>query len=397
MVSPTKMGQRIWTAMAVSSECASSIRMVGGSPSRTTTARWCAARAEIEAASPTRSTQRGSTTMATVRSTKTASAASTAANRNFPSNWHPSQFASGPFPLSEPETHALVRYITERPNIAAIHTYHTSGGMILRFPTLAGQDWDYPATDLADYEKIGEDGVEHTGYTHFAGDKQAIIDRMNPGHGVFNDWASNVFGVPAITTEMWRRSAGQGEPARLAASDDGSSPAKFVAWRSFEHPQLGEVEIGGWDRWIASSPPEPLLAEELERNNRWLLTFVDKTPRIDVVSVAVNPSTTGGFEVELSVANVGWLATATAHASEVLQIAKPVVVRIELSNASLVRGEENIALGVLPGQRGSAPVTRIISWGLSLDDASRPASARVVVSSEKAGTVRRTIELNRAP
>jgi hypothetical protein len=58
-------------------------------------------------------------------------------NRNFPANWSAKQFASGPFPLSEPETWALANYITSRPNIAAIHTYHTSGGLILRFPTLS--------------------------------------------------------------------------------------------------------------------------------------------------------------------------------------------------------------------------------------------------------------------
>ena len=316
-------------------------------------------------------------------------------NRNFPSNWSPSQFASGPFPLSEPETHALVRYITERANIAAIHTYHTSGGMILRFPTLAGQDWDYPASDLDDYRKIADDGVEHTGYTHFAADKQAIIDRMNPGHGVFNDWASNVFGVPAITTEMWRRSPAQGEVARLTASDEGSSPAKFTRWRAFEHPQLGEVEIGGWDRWIASSPPEPLLAGELERNNRWLLTFAEKTPRLEILSTAVRPSQDGASEVEVIFANVGWLATATAHASEVLRIAKPVTVRLELSNARIVIGDREFALGVLPGQRGADPVSQRVSWQVRVDDASRPALGRLVVSSEKAGTVRRTIELNK--
>ena len=83
-------------------------------------------------------------------------------NRNFPSNWHPSQYASGPYPLSEPESHALVEYITSHPNIAAVHTFHTSGGLILRFPTLAEQDWDFPEADLKDYDAIARRGKEIT-------------------------------------------------------------------------------------------------------------------------------------------------------------------------------------------------------------------------------------------
>ena len=74
----------------------------------------------------------------------------------FPSNWSAAQFASGPYPLSEPESHALVEYITSRPNIAAIHTYHTSGGLLLRFPTLADQDWEFPQADLEDYRAIAK-------------------------------------------------------------------------------------------------------------------------------------------------------------------------------------------------------------------------------------------------
>ncbi|MCJ7629314.1 MAG: M14 family metallopeptidase, partial [Longimicrobiales bacterium] len=111
-------------------------------------------------------------------------------NRNFPANWSPTQSASGPFPLSEPETHALVAYITARPNIAAVHTFHTSGGLILRFPTLADQDFGFPAADIEEYRRIAEDGVAITGYQNFAVEKQAIVDLMSPGHGVFNDWAS---------------------------------------------------------------------------------------------------------------------------------------------------------------------------------------------------------------
>jgi zinc carboxypeptidase len=313
-------------------------------------------------------------------------------NRNFPANWSAAQFASGPFPLSEPETYALVTYITERANIAAIHTFHTSGGLILRFPTLADQDWDFPGEDLEAYRLIAEDGVAITGYQNFAYEKKKIVDLMSPGHGVFNDWASKVFGVPAITTEMWANAIGEGQDARFAWNDDVLDGTGFIDWYTFEHPDLGQVELGGWDRWSTASPPERMMADEIDRNVRWVLTFAEKTPQVAILDVTVAPSRTG-HRVEASVANVGWMATATVHAVEELGIAKPVRVRLELVNAELVSGDPVVSLGVLPGARSGAPEARTVGWTVRTRDGAQPARATIVVESEKAGTVQRALEL----
>ena len=313
-------------------------------------------------------------------------------NRNFPANWSPAQFASGPFPLSEPETHALVTYITERPNIAAIHTFHTSGGLILRFPTLADQGWNFPRADLEAYGAIAEDGVAITGYTNLAYEKKAIVDLMSPGHGVFNDWASKVFGVLAITTEMWAHPIGEGQDALFAWNDEVLGGTGFIDWYPIEHPDLGRVEVGGWDRWSRASPPERMMVDEVDRNVRWVLTFAEKTPQIAIQDATVTQSGTE-HRVEVSVANVGWMATATAHAAEVLGIAEPVRVRLELVNAESVSGDSVVSLGVLPGAQEGAPEVRAVGWTVRIRDGAQPARVTIVVESEKAGTVRRTLEL----
>jgi murein tripeptide amidase MpaA len=51
-------------------------------------------------------------------------------NRNFPAIWEGegTQKGAGPFPLSEAETQAVARFITERRNLTGAITYHTSGG-----------------------------------------------------------------------------------------------------------------------------------------------------------------------------------------------------------------------------------------------------------------------------
>lgn len=318
-------------------------------------------------------------------------------NRNFPVNWSAAQFASGPYPLSEPESRALVEYITARPNIAAIHTFHTSGGLLLRFPTLADQDWEFPASDLEDYRAIADDGVPITGYENYAFTKQKIVDLMSPGHGVFNDWGSKVFGVLAMTTEMWAHEFGNGQEALFRWNDEVLGGSGFISWYPFEHPQLGSIELGGWDRWSLASPPDPLIAAELDRNVRWVLTFADKTPQVAVLDATAEPTRSGPGTVTISatVANVGWMPTATEHAYRVLKTAKPVRVELELTNAELVDGEAERALGVLPGAHDGAAEEFSLSWTVRIIDADRPASAQIVVRSEKAGTVRRELVLGR--
>ena len=319
-------------------------------------------------------------------------------NRNFPANWSAAQFASGPFPLSEPETHALVTYITERPNIAAIHTFHTSGGLLLRFPTLADQNWEFPQADQEDYRLIAEDGVPITGYTNFAYEKKKIVDLMSPGHGVFNDWGSKEFGVLAMTTEMWGHEFGNGQEALFRWNDEVLGGTGFIGWGPFDHPQLGPVELGGWDRWSTSSPPDRLIAGELERNVRWVLTFADKTPRVAIVEAGAEQiGADDQLRVVAIVANTGWMATATVQAAEVLGIAEPVQVSIVLRNAELVSGEAVRSLGVLPGAHDGSPEEHRLEWSVRVIDSERPATAAVTVRSQKAGTARRTVELTLTP
>jgi len=322
-------------------------------------------------------------------------------NRNFPANWSAKQLASGPFPLSEPESWALANYITSRPNIAAIHTYHTSGGLILRFPTLYGQDWDYPQTDLDDYNAIAVAGVEITGYANYAADKQAIVDLMHPGHGVFNDWGSKIFGVLAITTELWKHGEGSFrdpdyQDKLLKWNDEVLEGKGFVAWYPFDHPQLGKVELGGWDTFSISSPPEPMIAGEVERNTRWILTFAEKLPRMEILEVAARPKPGGtAVEIEATVANMGWMPTATAYATDILETAKPVRIFVSLTNAELVDGSPGIELGVLPGAREQGPIRKTSRWRVRIIDPSRAAGAEITVVSEKAGTVRTQVDLKR--
>src|SRR5262245_22372901 len=68
-------------------------------------------------------------------------------NRNWPSDWQPDyvQFGAGLYPFSNPEPRAIGRFFLDRPNIAAVQSYHNAGGMILRGPGASYREGFYPA------------------------------------------------------------------------------------------------------------------------------------------------------------------------------------------------------------------------------------------------------------
>ena len=138
-----------------------------------------------------------------------------------------------------------------------------------------------------------------------------------------------------------------------------------------------------------------MIADELERNNRWVLSFAEKLPRVVVLSASARQRDDGSlFDVRATVGNLGWMATATVHANEVLHIAKPVTVRLELSNAELDDDHADRSLGVLPGFRGEDPVQRELEWRVRVVEPSQPASVEIVVWSEKAGVARHVVVLD---
>ena len=61
----------------------------------------------------------------------------------------------------------------------------------------------------------------------------------------------------------------------------------------------------------------------------------------------------------------------------------------------LVDDRADRSLGVLPGFRGEDPVQRELEWHVRVVDVSRPASAEIVLWSEKAGVARHVVVLDR--
>ncbi|TVR64285.1 MAG: hypothetical protein EA422_07200 [Gemmatimonadales bacterium] len=290
-------------------------------------------------------------------------------NRNYPAFWssHDGRFrGAGDYPLDEPNSRIVVDYITARPNIGLIESYHTTSGVHLR-PYAARPDSDMPQQDLQDYQAILAMAFPITGhpqasvYHQFTTIQPGLDPDEQPGarRGVFIDWAYAHFGAFANTTELWTmepfvNEIGWGDTPRdepLFAipgrynrpdvqlrilewldrnrDDPRLSGQGFVDWAPFDHPTLGEVEIGGWTRyWLRNAPEGPFLQESAVSEARFAVLRALKLPRARIRGVEVTEAGPNRWQVRVRATNEGWLDTSMQQA-RIAGVVRPDRLRIE--------------------------------------------------------------------
>ncbi|NQT80894.1 MAG: hypothetical protein HQ555_10960 [Candidatus Aminicenantes bacterium] len=234
-------------------------------------------------------------------------------NRNFPEGWWKTDGMAGGrgnYPTSAPEIHAIAEFFTNNTNILMAQNYHTSGGFTYRPMGTAPPNQLHPK-DVAIFdmimgkkylEIIGEEVPEAwkapgslarfkeelekksknkyaiaRGYELPRGWRASYNEARDRryGYGMASDWMYMQFGAYAITTELWNPQKDikdfpqfTGPDARIEAQrallkyqDEKYGGKLFIPWKKFEHPELGEGEIGGWIPKYRSNalPGEPLL------------------------------------------------------------------------------------------------------------------------------------------
>lgn len=300
-------------------------------------------------------------------------------NRNFPADWRPEaeQLGAGPYPTSEPEVRAVVQFVTEHPNIGAAISFHTHSGVILRPPARHGDD-DMIAEDLWLYQRLSALGEKLSGYPvvgiwnefryHpkevISGTQDWFYDQLGALFWTVELWAPNrEAGISGYDWNAWYREHPPEDDIRLLAWSDRDCGGKaHVDWYPFEHPQLGAVELGGWDRmnyW--RNPPPELREREAARFPQWLTTLALSLPRLELAFATaerIEPSaasSNANWRVRLAIRNSGYLATDVTRQARERKSVRGVVVTIELpSEASLVMGRLREDIGPLEGHAPTA-------------------------------------------
>ena len=294
-------------------------------------------------------------------------------NRNFPSGWRQEfeQLGAGPYPTSEPEVRAVVDFISKHPNIGAGVSFHTHSGVILR-PFSTAADDTMPAEDLWLYKMFGKKSTELTGYPNISIFHDFKYHPKQIITGGF-DWIYEHLGQFMWTVEIWApvREAGvegyhfiewyrehppEDDMKLLAWSDRELAGEGYVDWYAFEHPQLGAVELGGWNRLgVFRNPPAKYLEREVKRFPSWLTWQALTLPRLEALKAEAQSLGSGVWKVRLAVHNTGYLPTYVTKRALERKVTRGVVFEIALPpGAELVAGKARIEGAQLEG-RASKP------------------------------------------
>lgn len=333
-------------------------------------------------------------------------------NRNFPAHWRQEyeQDGAGPYPTSEPEVRAIVDFIAKHPNITGGVTFHTWSGVLLR-PYSHQPDDAFPAEDLWTYQKIGAKGTEITGYPNISVYHDFKYHPKEYISGVFDDWMYDHMGVFAWTVEIWspQRQAGitdykfidwyrehpvEDDLKLLKWSDEVLGGRGYVDWYPFEHPQLGKVELGGWDMLYAwRNPPPEFLEKEVALFPDWLVWHLLISPKLAVYEATVEPLGDALYKVRLVVQNTGWLPTYITKKALEKKLVRGVIAEIELPDgATLQLGKPREELGQLEGRAYKPSAANV--W--NADPTDDRAKVEWVVHAPQGGTVRLTARHERA-
>ena len=323
-----------------------------------------------------------------------------------------------------PEVAAYVNAIRNRPNIIAHVTCHSFGGGFLMPPVNPSEQM--PPSDRLAYATFGEKAAELTNYdvmSYFDLRAGQMLDVHIPTE---IGWIYNALGIYSFITEFWNplRAAGitlkgsmslwlgglhpvEDELRLLRWNDEALGGKGFVAWHAFDHPQLGPVEIGGWDKihyWY--NVPFARLEREVAPHADWLVYLALSLPRLEIRAFSAEPMGKDDWRVRLVVENTGWLPTNGSQRALDRKIVGGIVAELTLpSGARLVDGGLRREIGQLTGrseQRSTAtwwgyspgtPDRVVIEWRIT---APAGTSVSVTAGHARAGTVRASLLLHHA-
>jgi murein tripeptide amidase MpaA len=341
-------------------------------------------------------------------------------NRNFPVAWRPEheQPGAGPYPASEPESHNLVDFIVAHPNLTGVITFHTYSGVLLR-PYDDRADDELPAEDLWVFKKIGEKGTAMTGYPNISVYHDFRYHPKQVTTGGFDTWMYDQRGMFAWTVEIWSpmRQAGikdykfidwfrehplEDDLKLMKWNDEKLGGKGYVDWYPFEHPQLGSVELGGWDMqncW--GNPPCEFLENEVRLFPDWIIWHAGISPRLALREIEIKPLGAGMYHLRMVVENTGWLPSYATKKALERKLCRGVICEIELPEGAALRsGKVREELAQLEGRAYKS--AQADGWEGSTDDRLKvewvvhaPAGGvvKLLARHERAGVVRAQVEL----
>ena len=255
--------------------------------------------------------------------------------RNFPHRWPEFEDEAGSYPLIAPESKAIADFVMSHPTLFAAFVLGRHDTVINvpdgKARTPGGMPVMLDEADIATYGELAKS------WRDLSGQKRA--DARDSG-GSFVAWMNAQRGVPTFASTLWgrpdvpaateaskpadatntekaadkkadKKDAPKPADAEAAAwleySDRVCNGAGFVPWTRIDHPQLRNVEVGGWVPGFRENPPIAQVPALGEACAKFIAAIADARPKIAISEptvLAVGPSL---WRIETRLTNTGRL------------------------------------------------------------------------------------------
>ena len=159
----------------------------------------------------------------------------------------------------------------------------------------------------------------------------------------------------------------------------------FVPWTTFEHPELGTVEIGGWRPLVRMNPPVDLLPLVIDREAAFVEDLLGRFAAVRIERFEARPLATGLYELTATIVNEGALPTAT-HQGVRTRVPGPVIVELQVTEDRVLQGDRRDLIDRLEARAGS----KNYRWLLRGEPGS---SVELVVGPPKSGAIGQEVTL----
>jgi len=338
-------------------------------------------------------------------------------NRNFPHAYPYDQNGSGTHIASEAETKALIDFLVNHRNIAAILTYSPEDNLLVLPKPARKKPSQDPATpperrffmsrtapkginprDLPYFKEISKKYKQLTGFSG-----KTLYKRISPA-GSFAQYGYYQYGVPSLTTPFWyltqieekkeKPTQGKKKPASpnkqsndlktLKVIDSQNIGNGFIPWKKFQHPDLGEVEIGGFNPQIHFNLSK--IADSLIiKQSNFVIELAGLLPKLEIVRLETKILSNNVYLIEAEISNSGFLPTALKHGQISITV-QPPRATLEGKGFSLLAGKHHVFLKPLNGSGAAEKIT----WLVKAKPGTR---IKLHISSNKSGSIIRTIKL----
>jgi len=271
-------------------------------------------------------------------------------NRNWAADWQPDYIQRGAmqYPFQLPEARAVNGFLLAHANIAGVQSYHNSGGMILRGPG-AESVGEYPMSDVRFYDELGQNGERVLPFYRYL----VIWSGLYTVHGGFIDWTNDGLGIISFSNELWSGEQYFTSPNLKEQQANPQSPIapnvsryffdkylefgqEFQPWKKFNHPQFGEVEIGGaWRKFQGRVPPRFMSEELCHRNMAFSLYQADEMPMIKMGEASVEKVGGDVYKIFVDITNLKVAPTIMARAAQ-NSVVRPDLLTLDGKNAEVI-------------------------------------------------------------